>query len=665
MAGIPGTNVVAPVVPLDTADVHPTHEALYGKGGYRTVATTVERDAIPAARREAGMLVFVAADSQRYRLGTDLTTWTVDAAGTTTWAGITDKPSTFAPSTHTHNGTEVFVFAGNSNIYDDGDSATTCFQSIETAFNQTAVSLGQKAAASHAHGNITNAGAIGSTSGQIVVTTTGGVLTTAATIASGSVSGLATVATSGSASDLGSGTLPVARLSLVSPPAIGGTTPAAGTFTTLVSTGRLNAPSGAGGSPAARDIYAVSDTLRYRDSGNVERLILNATDNLANLTNAATARTNLGLAAVASSGSAGDLSAGTLARTRYAADLGTGSMTVSGSNSYGVSLDATARTLSQANAFSIMGGPVGIGTLAPLSTGALEVSSATNNAGTREVLRVRSTHGTTTGFFGIGIGTSGYYQNQTIFSVNGTAAMRFSDSPAGLPVFSNNVGVDNNSQLYAISNANAYLNMHDGSGGMQLSFVSFLAFQRSYVEVGRWDTNSVLNVGTSHASASGCAGSSVTGTQARVRVANQISTSAGQFAAAGDAQASRYHLRNSTTNATATTLFRDGSSARIVIPAQSAWAFKIRLSAYNSTDNTGAAWTINGGIRRDNANGTALLGSPTVTQYADASMSGASVAVTADDTNEAIQVNVTGLASKTIRWHAVVETSEVSAGTPT
>jgi len=120
MAGIQGTNIVAPVVPLDTADVHPTHEALYGKGGYRTVATTAERDAIPSARREAGMLVYVVANGLRYELGADLSTWTAyagavgatgpaggvgatgptGAAGTTTWAGITDKPSTFAPSSH-------------------------------------------------------------------------------------------------------------------------------------------------------------------------------------------------------------------------------------------------------------------------------------------------------------------------------------------------------------------------------------------------------------------------------------------------------------------------------------------------------------------------------------------------------------------------------------
>jgi hypothetical protein len=52
--------------------------------------------------------------------------------------------------------------------------------------------------ASHAHGNITNAGAIGSTTGQIVVTTTSGVLTTAASIASSQVTGLPTAGTGAS-----------------------------------------------------------------------------------------------------------------------------------------------------------------------------------------------------------------------------------------------------------------------------------------------------------------------------------------------------------------------------------------------------------------------------------------------------------------------------------
>jgi hypothetical protein len=102
MAKIKGVNVIAPVVPFDTTDVHPSHEARYGKGGYRTVATLVERDAIPAPRREAGMLVFVASDGKAYQLGSDLTTWAEFTSGVSSWNDLEDKPTEFQPSTHSH-----------------------------------------------------------------------------------------------------------------------------------------------------------------------------------------------------------------------------------------------------------------------------------------------------------------------------------------------------------------------------------------------------------------------------------------------------------------------------------------------------------------------------------------------------------------------------------
>lgn len=76
MSSIKGTNVFAPIVPFDTTDVYATHEARYGRGGYRTVESNDERDGIPVMRREPGMLVWVSATSQAWRLNQNLTTWT-------------------------------------------------------------------------------------------------------------------------------------------------------------------------------------------------------------------------------------------------------------------------------------------------------------------------------------------------------------------------------------------------------------------------------------------------------------------------------------------------------------------------------------------------------------------------------------------------------------
>lgn len=75
MSSIKGTNVLAPVVPFDTTDAHASHDARYGRGGYRSVADQAERDAIPALRREAGMLVWVMSNGKAWRLADNLSTW--------------------------------------------------------------------------------------------------------------------------------------------------------------------------------------------------------------------------------------------------------------------------------------------------------------------------------------------------------------------------------------------------------------------------------------------------------------------------------------------------------------------------------------------------------------------------------------------------------------
>jgi hypothetical protein len=97
------------------------------------------------------------------------------------------------------------------------------------------------------------------------------------------------------AAALGLGTANNVTFASIQNTPIGNTTPAAGSFTNLSASAELQLPTNAPASPTAGDLYRVTDTLRYRDSSNTERLLLNATDNLSNLANAATARTNLGL----------------------------------------------------------------------------------------------------------------------------------------------------------------------------------------------------------------------------------------------------------------------------------------------------------------------------------------------------------------------------------
>lgn len=75
MTEIKGTNLSSSIVPFTTEDSYATHEAKYGKGGWREVDSIAERDAISAQRREAGMAVFVLDTNKVYILDDDLTTW--------------------------------------------------------------------------------------------------------------------------------------------------------------------------------------------------------------------------------------------------------------------------------------------------------------------------------------------------------------------------------------------------------------------------------------------------------------------------------------------------------------------------------------------------------------------------------------------------------------
>ncbi len=61
-----GTVLYSGIVPTNTSDVYPTHSAIYGMGGFRSVKTITERDAIPVERLEVGAKVLVSEQETGY-----------------------------------------------------------------------------------------------------------------------------------------------------------------------------------------------------------------------------------------------------------------------------------------------------------------------------------------------------------------------------------------------------------------------------------------------------------------------------------------------------------------------------------------------------------------------------------------------------------------------
>jgi hypothetical protein len=110
-----------------------------------------------------------------------------------------------------------------------------------------------------------------------------------------------------------------------------------------------------------------------------------------------------------------------------------------------------------------------------------------------------------------------------------------------------------------------------------------------------------------------------------------------------------------TTNNTATILNLDATATnRFTIAANTALAVDIYLVARRS--DVADKWLVARrflGIRRDGSNNTSLIG--TVQDYGHDQSAGSpswTFALTADDTNEALQLEVTGAASETVQWRA-------------
>lgn len=142
----------------------------------------------------------------------------------------------------------------------------------------------------------------------------------------------------------------------------------------------------------------------------------------------------------------------------------------------------------------------------------------------------------------------------------------------------------------------------------------------------------------------------------------EVAHAAGVFASAGDVQHSILIAKALTTGISPTNLFTEVSGDRLTIPAnKTTWTFTAKISAYNNTDNLGAGWNIQGCIQRFN-NLTTLIGTNVVNQWIPTGMSGVMASASAASANNALTIQVIGLANKNIRWVCVVDISQVSWG---
>ncbi len=134
----------------------------------------------------------------------------------------------------------------------------------------------------------------------------------------------------------------------------------------------------------------------------------------------------------------------------------------------------------------------------------------------------------------------------------------------------------------------------------------------------------------------------------------------GRFAANGDAQGGQSILRADTTDATATVLTTNNSTAstdnQIVAASDTCITFDGTITAMQNGAQAYASWKIEGLLVNDGGTTTLANSATTVISNAD----GWGMALSADNTNNALAITCTGEASHNIRWVANIRTTEVT-----
>ena len=135
----------------------------------------------------------------------------------------------------------------------------------------------------------------------------------------------------------------------------------------------------------------------------------------------------------------------------------------------------------------------------------------------------------------------------------------------------------------------------------------------------------------------------------------------GGLTISGAAQAKSDHLvlYCTTTDATTTEMFLNGTNGRIGLASNTAATFKGDITAFDSANAKAASWSYNC-LVANKAGNTAIVGAAHVVKLGDDSGGTWEVYVDADNPNDSLKLQVKGQASSTIKWTASVISSVVS-----
>lgn len=134
------------------------------------------------------------------------------------------------------------------------------------------------------------------------------------------------------------------------------------------------------------------------------------------------------------------------------------------------------------------------------------------------------------------------------------------------------------------------------------------------------------------------------------------------FSTAGDVQYFVQPVANKTTNNTPTELFCNQAfgSVRVVLIAGSILHANIFVTGSKSDGSSVASYQRQVTIKRV-GNTTSLVG--TVKTIGTDEAAGTSISITADDTNDSLKIEVTGISGETWRWVGVIHGTELYYGT--